>query len=405
MLRYVLLMLVLVPSQSFAFETGQNASLVLGHGDFESGGTIHDSATSGTLYSPDGLAFDGGGNLWVADTGFNRLLKFSPPFTMDQNASLVLGQENFSSTSAALSKTGLDQPYGIAFDKAGNMWVSDTNNNRIVEFTLPFRSGEPASVVIGSPSFDKGVYPTSASSLAAPYGILFDKDGDLWAVDYYDNRILEYRPPFADRMNASLVIGQYDMTGNSGGTTQNTLNLPSNIAFDGKGNLWVTDSLNNRVLEFDSPFHTAEGASLVIGQKDFNESLSGISNSSLNTPYGITFDASGGLWVADGNNARVLRYAPPFTNGMPASVVLGQQTFEGMHMGTSANLLSEPYDVRVDNAGNLWVADTANNRVLEFASASAPEFGSLAAAVFAVTMAVLLAVLKMKSSGTISSIS
>jgi len=394
-LKYLVLLLFLVPAQSFAFETGQSASIVIGHGDLATGGTVHDSPTSGTLYSPDGIAFDSAGNLWIVDTGFNRILKFSPPFSTAENASLVLGQANFTSTAAALSQQGLDQPYGIAFDKGGNMWVSDTNNNRIVEYPAPFRDGEQASTVIGSPSFNKGVYPTSASSLAAPYGIMFDKDGNLWTVDYYDNRILEYKPPFASGMNASLVLGQYDFTGNSGGTTRNTLNLPSNIAFDIKGDLWATDSLNNRVLEFPYPFSTAENASLVLGQKDFVSTYAGISNDSLNTPYGITFDQQGNMWVADGNNARVLEYMPPFTDGMPASVVLGQATFEGMHMGTSASLLAEPYDVRADKTGNLWVADTENNRVVEFAGTPVPEFGPLAPLVLAITVISSLAVLKM----------
>lgn len=100
----------------------------------------------------------------------------------------------------------------------------------------------------------------------------------------------------------------------------------------------------------------------------------------------MSFDKSGNLWVTDGNNARVLEYVPPFSSGMTASVVLGQQNFEGMHTGTSSNMLSEPYDVKVDGKGDLWIADTDNNRVLEFAASSAhetsvktvPEFGSLA---------------------------
>lgn len=366
MLKYFLLLLLFAPAESFAFTTGQNATLVIGHDDFDTGGTIHDNATSDALYSPDGIAFDKSGNLWVADTGFNRLLEFSPPFTSGEKATLVLGQDDFVSTNPALSATGLDQPYGLAFDNDGNMWVADTNNNRIVEYKTPFTNGETSSLVIGYPSFDKGVYPTTAGSLAAPYGLAFDKSGNLWAVDYYNNRVLEYVPPFENQMNASLAIGQPDLTSNSDGTTANRLNLPSAIAFDEKGNLWATDSLNNRVLEFSYPFSTDQSAILVIGQENFTTNLPGITDNSMNTPYGIIFDKSGNLWVTDGNNARVLGYTTPFSNGMSASLVLGQTNFAEMVSGTSANLLAEPYDVKIDYSGNLWVADTDNNRVLEF---------------------------------------
>jgi secreted PhoX family phosphatase len=400
MLKYLLFILLLVPAESFAFTTGQNATLVIGHDDLETGGTIHDNATSATFYTPDGIAFDKYGNLWVADTGFNRVLEFIPPFTNGEKSVMVLGQSNFDSTDPALSPTGLDQPYGMTFDKYGNVWVSDTNNNRIVEFKTPFTINEPSSVVIGSPSFDKGVYPTSASSLAAPYGISFDKSGNLWAVDYYDNRILEYVPPFEDGMNATLVLGQYDFTSNSDGTTPNTLNLPSAIAFDKKGNLWVTDSLNNRILEFSYPFSTGEPAMLVVGQKNFTTNYPGITNDSLNTPYGITFDSTGNLWVTDGNNARVLEYVRPFSNGMAASMVLGQTTFVGMHMGTSANMLAEPYDVKIDPGGNLWTADTANNRVLEFATTSIPEFGPVTIMIFLLSVSCGIVVGRFRKSYT-----
>ena len=371
MLKYFLLLLIFVPAESFAFTTGQNATLVIGHNDFDTGGTIHDNATAGVLYSPDGIAFDKSGNLWIVDTGFNRLLEFFPPFTDGEKASLVLGQDDFVSTNPALSATGLDQPYGITFDNDGNMWVADTNNNRIVEYRTPFTNGEAVSLVIGYPSFDKGVYPTTAGSLAAPYGLAFDKSGNLWAVDYYNNRILEYVPPFKNQMNASLAIGQSDLTSNSDGTTANRLNLPSAIAFDEKGNLWMTDSLNNRVLEFSYPFSIDQSATLVIGQENFTTNFLGVTDNSMNTPYGIIFDKSGNLWVTDGNNARVLEYMPPFSNGINASLVLGQTDFAEMHTGTSANMLSEPYDVKVDNSGNLWIADTDNNRVLEFATTAA----------------------------------
>ncbi|MDE1763553.1 MAG: NHL repeat-containing protein [Thaumarchaeota archaeon] len=387
MLKYILLLLFFVPVQSFAFTSGQNATLVIGHNDFDTGGTIHDNAAASVLYSSDGIGFDKSGNLWVADTGFNRLLMFAPPFVNGENATLVIGQANFTSTGAALSPAGLDQPYGMAFDDDGNMWVADTNNNRMVEYKEPFTTGEAASIVIGSPSFDKGMYPTTAHSLAAPYGIAFDKSGDLWAVDYYDNRILEYEPPFKNFMNASLVIGQSDFTSNSDGTTQNRTNLPSSIAFDSTGNLWVTDSLNNRVLEFSKPFSNDESAYLVVGQDNFANNLGGITNESLNTPYGITFDKSGDLWITDGNNARVLEYTRPFSNGMAASVVLGQQNFVGMHMGTSSNMLAEPYDVKVDRSGHLWVADTGNNRILEFAATAVPEFGPVVLLMFGASVA------------------
>jgi secreted PhoX family phosphatase len=151
-MKYLLLILLFLPAQAFAFTTGQNATTVIGHTDFDIVGTIHSNTTASTLYFPDGIAFDKLGNLWVVDTGFNRVLEFIPPFTNGENGSTVLGQVDFVSSQANLSSTGLDQPYGLTFDKYGNMWVADTNNNRIVEYTFPFRTGESTSLVIGLPT-------------------------------------------------------------------------------------------------------------------------------------------------------------------------------------------------------------------------------------------------------------
>ncbi|MGH2611864.1 MAG: hypothetical protein ACRDFB_02310 [Rhabdochlamydiaceae bacterium] len=117
---------------------------------------------------------------------------------------------------------------------------------------------------------------------------------------------------------------------------------------------------------------------MVIGHDDFDTGRTihdVVSSSVLYSPDGIAFDKSGNLWIAGMGLNRLLEFLPPFSNGINASLVLGQANFAGMHAGTSANMLAKSYDVKVDNNGNLWVADTDNNRVLEFATPSVPEFG------------------------------
>src|SRR5262249_11086738 len=150
---------------------------------------------------------------------------------------------------------------------------------------------------------------------------------DLWVIDRNNQRVLEYLPPFSIGMLATLVIGQTGFTTNSTGLAADKLNNPFGIAFDATGSLYVADSSNNRVLRYIAPFSNGMSANTVFGQMDFVTGTANTSINGLNSPKGVGLDASGNLFVGDTNNNRTLEFIPPFSFGMNASVVLGQSTF------------------------------------------------------------------------------
>ncbi len=304
--------------------------------------------------------------LLVSDTGNNRVLIYNLPVSNGQSANVVLGQSSFTTGNPALTASGMNFPVGNAEDSAGNIYVSDNLNNRVLQFKPPFSNGMSASLAIGQPDLVTGDFHTGSAGLDEPVGLAFDSSGNLWVVDSRNNRILQFKPPFANGMNASVVIGQANFTSVTAATTNSGLNGPQLVAVDSSGNLWVTDAFNNRVLQFKPPFANGMAASLVIGQADFVSSGAATTASGINLPDGIAFDTAGNLWIGDSGNNRVLQFKPTFANGMSASLVLGQDSFTTRTGADTQSGFSGLSGIAFDSSGNLGVVDSGNNRTLGF---------------------------------------
>src|SRR2546426_3201682 len=145
-------------------------------------------------------------------------------------------------------------------------------------------------------------------------------------ADDINIRLLKYAVPISTGQAATVVVGQGSFTTNTAGTTATTLSVPLGISFDSAGNLWVADTGNNRVLEYAAPITTGETATVVVGQGTFTTGTAGTTATTLSSPIGISFDSAGNLWIADQANNRVLKYAAPITTGEAATVVAGQGT-------------------------------------------------------------------------------
>jgi sugar lactone lactonase YvrE len=276
---------------------------------------------------PDGTAVDHAGNLYIADAGNQRLLIFKPPFTNGMAASVVIGQPDFVTNGLNLTQNGLSDAFGLAIDGSGNLWVSDFNYNRVLEFVPPFTNGMNATLVIGQANFTSNATATTSTGLSGSGAVAFDHSGNLWVTDLFNNRVLAYVPPFATGMAASLVIGQADFVSGGAATTAAGLDYPLGIAFDGAGNLWIGDSLNNRVLAFVPPFTNGQLAIGVLGQPDFVTGTPNLSQSGFSQPSGLAFDSKGRLAVADFTNNRTMAFKPPYTINQLAEGVLGQPDF------------------------------------------------------------------------------
>jgi len=263
-----------------------------------------------------------------------------------QKAQYVVGESNFTSRDNGVSATLLGSlgAHAVAIDKAhGKMYMSDPINHRVIRFDYPVTGDGPvADLAFGQTSLDSNTGATYATAytLNRPWG-LDVYDGDLWVVDRADGRILRYPSAWSDATNgpaADLVLGQPDMFTVNNGATQTEMLQPRGMCFDPSGNLWVADGNNNRVLEFADASHKSNGAAAdkVLGQTNFTSALAPAppTRSSMALPYGVCFEGTT-LWVADGTNNRVLRFdnAASKLNGAQADGVLGQPDF----VSSSAN--------------------------------------------------------------------
>lgn len=323
--------------------SGQAANIVLGQADFNSS----TNATSATgLFDPTKVVADSSGNLWVADCGNNRVVEYKTPFSSSMAASIVLGQPNMNTNTWLVppTPTSLGCPAGLAFDSQGNLWVSDLDNSRITKFTAPFTSGMAATVALGQIDLSSSNC-LSVSSCIAPLGLAFDNKGNLFVADWINCRIIEYQPPFVTGMAVSLVIGAPDLSTRNCGTSASTMMYPFGLAFDSAGNFWAADSSNNRVLQFKAPFTTGMSASLVLGQSSFSSNLSGVGVMGLAGPSDVNLDNNGNLYVADAANNRTVMFSAPFSNHMSATIVLGEPDMNTIGGGTTATTQFGPNGV------------------------------------------------------------
>ncbi len=341
--------------------------------------------------------------VYLADTKNNRVLGWiGPSAPASGTADIVIGQSDFISSrpnaGVAESDTTLSAPEGAATDSSGNLFVADSGNNRVLEFAAPAAACGPYPCVDSAPairvfgtcgSFEASACTppgsVSASSLLGPSAVAFDRAGDLFISDSGNSRVLEFPPPFVAAPAAIRVFGQSgnfttNQCNGGGLSTALTLCAPGAVAADIAGDLFIADMENNRALEFTAPFSAAPQASVVFGQNgSFTSSIAnagGASASTLDAPAAVALDPRGNLYIVDSGNSRVLEFAPPYPAAPAAIAVFGQSSMSaiGSNQGAAPDDLDglgpdslwAPGALALDSADNLYVADSGNNRVLMY---------------------------------------
>lgn len=308
-----------------AFHNAEAADLVIGQPDEFSAGPRNADATS--FCSPQGVAVDDAGSVYVSDDCLHRVLRFDPPFATGMAATRVFGQDDSFESAAAnqggRSARSLASPMGVAVH-GGTLFIHDGGNRRVLVYRNP-RHSTKADAVIGQPGmgeFDPS--PANARRFASEGGALaLDASGRLFVADTGGNRVMRFSPPFATGMAADLVLGQKDFAATGRSNLENGLWRPAALAFDAGGNLLVAESGNHRVVRYAAPLSTGMSATGLLGQESFGAGRPGLGASRLATPSGLAVTPAGDVLVADAGNARVLAFDKPFPVAAPSALARG----------------------------------------------------------------------------------
>ena len=333
-------------------------------------------ATNGLLRLPQSVFIDANGNGYIADTGDNRIRYVN---AQTQNISTISGNgaQGFLEDGAPAASAELNQPAGVYVDTNGNIYVSDTGNQRIREFT----SGGNIQTVAGG---SLGDGPALSAQLALPYSVAEDASGNVYFADQANNRVRKLTNSGGTFTVSTIAgTGSAGYSGDSGAATAATLDGPSYVALDNLGNLYVTDTNNFVIRQINLSTNVIKTVAGTAGSScspttascgDGGPAISGL----FTSPLGITVNSAGNLIVADYFGYRVRAVNMGSTATTIAGVTIqggniatiagnglqGDCSYNKTCNGAATKLpLNHPGAVAADSTGNVYLSDQWNNSV------------------------------------------
>jgi hypothetical protein len=311
-------------------------------------GSTDGTGSAARFYNPSGVAVDGAGNVYVADAYNNTIRMITPGAVVTTLAGLA---GNHGSADGTGSAARFYNPSGVAVDRAGYVYVADYGNSTIREIT-PFRVVRTLAGLAGSQGSDDGT--NSAARFDEPSGVAVDGAGNVYVADTFNYIIRKITPGGM----VTTLAGTAGFSGSADGTgTSSYFDDPSSVAVDGSGNVYVADSVNNTIRKITSGgvVTTAAGLTTSVGSADGTNSAA-----RFNNPGDVAVDASGNVYVADTGNATIRKITPSGVVTTLAGLARSGGSADGT--GNSARF-NMPYGVAVDGAGNVYVADTGNDKI------------------------------------------
>ena len=257
--------------------------------------------TSAALSNPSSLALDPAGNLYIADSGNNMIRRLDAFTGIITAVAGTAGLHTYSGDNGPATSAGLNTPNGIALDSNGNLFIADTGNNVIRKVSLS--TGVITTVAgNGTANFSGDQGQATSATLYNPWSVTVDQAGELYIADQNNNRIRKVSTTGIISTIAGNGIPGF--TGDAGPANVAELNVPASVAIDVAGNLYIADSGNNRVRKISAQtgqINTIAGN----GGQSFAGDGGPADQSGLYGPYTLALDGQGSLYIADVFHNRV----------------------------------------------------------------------------------------------------
>lgn len=313
-------------------------------------------AINASLNRPSSVAVDNLGNFFIADTGNNRIRR------VDISSGIITtiagnGARGFSGDGTAAINAALNSPSAVVIDDSGNLLVADSGNNRVRKVDLA--TGIITTIVGNGNAQFSGDGMAALNTGLNPISLNIDANGNLLIVDGVNSRVVR-----VDRSSIVTTLagnGQTVFTGDGGLAGGAIVNQPRGVDFDAEGNLLIADSGNSRIRKIDI---TTGIITTVVG-KDQNLSAGdggAAKDATLADPFNVTTDKENNIYISEGLRNKV-RVVDARTGIITTLAGTGMPSFSGDGGPAAMAGLDTPADLTVDRLGNLLIADTVSSTI------------------------------------------
>ena len=304
-------------------------------------GSANGTGASATFNGPVGLAVDSAGNYYVADYGSHKIRKITPTGVV----TTLAGSGTAGSADGTGSAATFNHPIGVAVDSQGNVYIAEYSSHKIRKVT----TGGVVTTLAGTGAAGSADGSAAAATFYNPVGVAVDVYGNVYVGDYNSNKIRKITTGgVVSTLAGSGVAGSVDGTGSSA-----TFDHPQSVAVTMSGDVIVSE-IGNKIRKV-----TASGVVSTIAGSGTASAVDGIGvSATFNVPYGVAVDAAGNIYVADSVSNRIRKVTP---SGL-VSTLAGSIAGNADGVGSSATF-DNPEGICVDSGGNVCVADYANNKI------------------------------------------
>ncbi|MDE1160665.1 MAG: Ig-like domain repeat protein [Acidobacteriaceae bacterium] len=314
------------------------------------------SATGATLASPSAVAYDAAGNLYIADAN-NHVIREVVKASGAISTIAGTGVEGYDGDGGAATSALLDTPTGIAVDASGNVYIADSHNQRIRKVSAGVITTIAGTGVAG---FSGDGAAATAATLNLPSAVAVSSAGVVYIADTDNQRVRQVSSTGV--ITTIAGTGDQGYTGDGAAATAAALDSPTGVAIGSTGIVYVADSHNQRVRAISAAgtMSTLAGSGTPTFSGDFGGDGASSTAALLAKPTGVSVDANGNVYVADTNNQRVRQLGGGVIQTVEGS---GGQGFGGDGGVATAAVLNAPKAVGVNAAGDVAVVDTLDQRV------------------------------------------